>query len=164
MTFALLLLGLLVLDPWIVYGKWLVPTTAAMLLIVFAFAWFAMKKAAAEWNELAKKREDSNEYRAVWMKLAKEREQSWEFRKAIADIIREEWKTDAFEEAVNTARKTLTDKLILETYNEIDRRISMHNARENTEAHRATIIHVIANYPPLADLVRRMEKQEARRR
>ena len=57
--------------------------------------------------------------------------------------LAKEWaESDNFRIAVNTTRKDLTERLILEMHNEIDRRIGAHNSRENIEAHRAAMKHV----------------------
>lgn len=65
--------------------------------------------------------------------VAKKARAEW---KGLAD----EWaKSHDFTIAVNTARQPFTDKLILETHNEVDRRVAAHNS--DREAHSAAVKH-----------------------
>lgn len=104
------------------------------------------------------------------------------FAWAVSQKVRRQWfelaaewsKSDSFRTAINDARRELTERLILEMHNEIDRRIDVHDGRDNLEAHRAAMIHVFRNQVANAigsmglerdirELRERLEKLERRR-
>lgn len=61
--------------------------------------------------------------------------------------LADEWAaSESFRAAVTAARKDVVERMVLEMHNDIDHRIQVHNGRENVDAHRAAITHVIRNY------------------